>query len=142
MQPRINSIILAVDNLERAIEFYSKGLGLHTEGIMGSDLQDALTGAHGTICFFHLQNNLLFGLYERADLAKDAYIKQDSSSSTEFSLGYFVSDKSQVEEVLKQAEIAGATLTGKPYDRPWGVYSAYFKDLDGHLWEIIYDPRI
>jgi predicted lactoylglutathione lyase len=36
---------------------------------------------------------------------------------------------------------AGATLTGPPHDRPWGIYSGYFRDLDGHLWEIIWNPR-
>jgi len=29
---------------------------------------------------------------------------------------------------------------GRPHDRPWGVYSGYFRDPDGHLWEIIWNP--
>jgi hypothetical protein len=32
-------------------------------------------------------------------------------------------------------------LTDEPHDRPWGIYSGYFRDLDGHLWEIIWNPR-
>ena len=36
---------------------------------------------------------------------------------------------------------AGATLTEEPYDRPWGIYSGYFRDPDGHLWEVIWNPR-
>lgn len=36
---------------------------------------------------------------------------------------------------------AGATLTDQPHDRPWGIYSGYFRDPDGHLWEIIWNPR-
>ncbi len=36
----------------------------------------------------------------------------------------------------------GATLTGRPHDRPWGIYSGYFRDLDGHLWEVIWNPRM
>jgi len=35
-----------------------------------------------------------------------------------------------------------ATLTNKPHSRPWGIYSGYFRDLDGHLWEILWNPQI
>jgi catechol 2,3-dioxygenase-like lactoylglutathione lyase family enzyme len=38
------------------------------------------------------------------------------------------------------ARPAGATLTGPAHDRPWGIYSGYFRDPDGHLWEIIWNP--
>jgi hypothetical protein len=27
-----------------------------------------------------------------------------------------------------------------PHDRPRGIYSTYFRDLDGHLWELIWNP--
>jgi uncharacterized glyoxalase superfamily protein PhnB len=46
-----------------------------------------------------------------------------------------------VDEVLARAEAAGATLTDAPHERPWGIYSGYFRDPDGHLWEIIWNPR-
>ena len=46
----------------------------------------------------------------------------------------------EVDVLLAQAERAGATLTGRPHDRPWGIYSGYFRDPDGHLWEIIWNP--
>jgi hypothetical protein len=41
---------------------------------------------------------------------------------------------------LAQAEAAGATLTGPAHERPWGIYSGYFSDLAGYLWEIISNP--
>jgi predicted lactoylglutathione lyase len=25
--------------------------------------------------------------------------------------------------------------------RPWGIYSGYFRDPDGHLWEVIWNPH-
>jgi predicted lactoylglutathione lyase len=43
--------------------------------------------------------------------------------------------------LLAKAEAAGARLTDEPHERPWGIYSGYFRDLDGHLWEIIWNPR-
>lgn len=46
-----------------------------------------------------------------------------------------------MDALLAQAEQAGAILTGQPHDRPWGIYSGYFRDPDGHLWEIIRNPQ-
>jgi len=41
---------------------------------------------------------------------------------------------------VEKAEAAGAAVT-TPRDRAWGIYSGYFRDLDGHLWEIIWNPN-
>ena len=60
----------------------------------------------------------------------------------EFSIGHAVASRAEVDAILAQAEIAGATLTDQPHDRPWGIYSGYFRDLDGHLWEVLWDPRL
>ena len=43
-----------------------------------------------------------------------------------------------VDALLVQAQSAGATVTDQPHDRPWGIYSGYFRDPDGHLWEVMY----
>lgn len=50
--------------------------------------------------------------------------------------------RGEVDEVLAQAEAAGAPVVDPPHDRPWGIYSGYFQDLDGHLWEIIWNPAV
>lgn len=142
MNPRLNFINLAVANLEQSLAFYHDGLGLPTKGIIGSEFRDEQTGAAGTIVFFELQGGLMLGLYERSNLAKDAATALDATSSTEFSLGYAVKTKEDVDVLLKRAEGAGAIITESVHERPWGVYSGYFKDPDGHLWEITWDPRI
>ena len=72
MQAKIFFITLAVDNLDRSVAFYRDGLGWPTEGIVGQEFHDEVTGADGTIAFFKLDGGLLLGLYERANLAKDA----------------------------------------------------------------------
>ncbi len=41
---------------------------------------------------------------------------------------------------MKQAENAGETITDPTHDRFRGGYAGYFKDLDGHLWEIAWNP--
>jgi predicted lactoylglutathione lyase len=45
-----------------------------------------------------------------------------------------------VDALLAKAEAAGASVT-ELHDRPWGIYSGYFRDPDGHLWEIIHNPN-
>ena len=52
-----------------------------------------------------------------------------------------VASKPDVDALLAQAEAAGATLNDEPHARPWGIYPGYFCDLDGHLWEIIWNAR-
>jgi hypothetical protein len=44
--------------------------------------------------------------------------------------------------VLRAAQAADATPTGPPHDRPWGIYSGYFADPDGHLWEVLWNPAL
>lgn len=53
-----------------------------------------------------------------------------------------MASKADVDSLLGRAEKAGAMLTDKPHDRPWGIYSGYFRDLDGHLWEIMWNPQL
>jgi uncharacterized glyoxalase superfamily protein PhnB len=88
---------------------------------------------------FELESGLRLSLYPRADLAKDAAIPLGPPQSGEFSLAQLVRSRDAVEELLEAAAAAGATVT-PPHDRPWGIYSGYFRDPDGHLWEVIWRP--
>ena len=141
MRPRINVVTLAVTDLDKAIEFYRDGLGFPSEGIVGSEFAGGESEPAGAMGYFEFENGLIFGLYPRSELAKDAKRPVGPRSSTEFSLGYLVDSKQEVDEILDKAREAGATVTDEPHDRPWGIYSGYFADPDGHLWEIIYNPR-
>lgn len=142
MHPHLNFITLGVEDLNRSLTFYRDGLGLVTQGIVGNELQDERTGAMGTIAFFELQGGLMLGLYERDNLAKDAGVSLGALDTTACSLGYNVRSKEEVDALLSRAEKAGASHTGSVHERPWGVYSGYFKDPDGHLWEIAWNPSI
>ena len=57
-----------------------------------------------------------------------------------FTLSHNVGSEEEVEEVVSQAVAAGATLVKTPQEVFWGGYSGYFKDLDGHLWEVAHNP--
>jgi uncharacterized protein len=66
---------------------------------------------------------------------------RDAAVCGEFSLGHIVSTRKEVDALLAKAQAAGAPVT-ELHDRPWGIYSGYFRDLDGHLREIIHNPNV
>jgi uncharacterized protein len=140
VEPRVDVITLAVEDLERALGFYRDGLGFESRGVIGTQWTDEESGANGAIAVFKFESGLLLSLYPRSDLAKDAAIPAGPARPGEFSLGQLVQSRAEVDELIEKAEAAGAAVT-TPRDRPWGIYSGYFRDLDGHLWEIIWNPN-
>jgi len=141
MKPHLDVITLAVRDLNRAVAFYRNGLGLPTKGIVATEFEATPENAAGAAAFFEMESGLLLALYPRKELAKDAGISNSSPSSLEFSLGYLAESQADVEKILARAVAAGATATEPPRDRPWGIYSGYFRDPDGHLWEIIWNRK-
>jgi catechol 2,3-dioxygenase-like lactoylglutathione lyase family enzyme len=142
MEPRIDVITLAVADLDRALAFYSDGLGLESRGVIGTEFVGDEVAPNGAIAMFELQRGMILCLYPRSELAKDAKIPPDPPASGEFSIGHAVTSKAEVDAVLAQTQAAGATLTDQAHDRPWGIYSGYFRDPDGHLWEVLWNPRL
>jgi uncharacterized protein len=141
MESRIHVITLAVADLDRALAFY-RGLGLSSAGVIATEFVCDDESPAGDIALFNLDGGLILALYPRTELAKDAAVPFGPQKSGEFSIGHLVGTKQEVDTLLVQAEAAGATLTAPPHERPWGIYSGYFRDLDGHLWEIIWNPRV
>lgn len=142
MKSQVHVITLAVDDLERALRFYRDGLGLESEGIIATEFARDETSGAGAIAMFRLEGGLILSLYPRAELAHDGKVPLGAPKSGEFSLGQLVKSRAAVDAALEAAEAAGATITDRPHDRPFGIYSGYFKDPDGHLWEIIWNPSI
>lgn len=139
MNPRIDVITLAVADLDRALAFYRDALGLESRGVTGDRYLGDETNAAGAVVMFELDGGTVLALYPRSELAKDAEIPLGPARSGEFSLGRIVATRAEVDALLARAEAAGATVTA-PRDRPWGIYSGYFRDADGHLWELIHNP--
>ncbi|MBI4059775.1 VOC family protein [Candidatus Giovannonibacteria bacterium] len=142
MKPRINILTIGVDDLEKSLKFYRDGLGLETEGIVGTEFE------HGAVVFINLQGGMKLALYPRKEIAWDAKIPQNQQSATgstsspqaEFTIGHLVNSKKEVDEVMAQAERAGAKITKPAQKTFWGGYAGYFQDPDGHLWEIAWNP--
>lgn len=133
MNPRIKVITLGVSDLEKSLDFYRDGLGLPTQGIIGTEFED------GAVVFFEMNDDLILALYPKYALAKDARVSEGPPSAAEFSMGHIVGSKQEVDALMEQAQRAGAYVTDPARDRFWGGYSGYFQDLDGHLWEIAWN---
>ena len=78
MKPRITLVTLGVDDLERSVNFYRDGLGLKTQGIVGTQFE------HGAVVFFDLQPGLKLALWPRASLAADCGLAPGAASPTDF----------------------------------------------------------
>jgi len=135
MKPRITLITLGVDDLDRAVHFYRDGLGLKTEGIVGSEFE------YGAVAFFELQAGLKLALWPRRSIAHDAGLPLDTPSSTDFTIGHNVSSKAEVDAVMGQAGRAGGVVVKAAHETFWGGYAGYFQDLDAHLWEVAWNPQ-
>ncbi|HEY0304872.1 MAG TPA: VOC family protein [Longimicrobiales bacterium] len=136
MKPRITLLTLGVDDLERAVAFYRDGLGFPTDGIVGEEYE------HGAVAFFDLENGLRLALWPRASLAHDSGLPLTPASSTDLSIGHNVNSAREVDEAMKRAAAAGAEIIKPAHKTFWGGYAGYFRDPDGHLWEVAYNPQM
>jgi catechol 2,3-dioxygenase-like lactoylglutathione lyase family enzyme len=135
MKPSITVITIGVDDLERSLRFYRDGLGLATDGIVGAEFE------YGAVVFIDLQSGLRLALWPRNSIAHDTGLALDAKSPTEFTLGHNVNSRAEVDEVMNQAESAGAVIVKAAHDTFWGGYSGYFQDPDGHVWEVVWNPQ-
>jgi uncharacterized protein len=135
MKPRITVITLGVDDLERSLAFYRDGLGLPTQGIIGTEYE------HGAVVFFDLNAGLKLAIWPRASLAHDSGLALGCPSAMELSIGHNVASTQEVDAVMEQARQAGAVIVKAAQPTFWGGYGGYFQDPDHHLWEIVWNPQ-
>src|SRR6266516_5035082 len=127
MKPRISLLTIGVDDLEKSLRFYRDGLGLPTQGIVGTEFEI------GAVAFFDLQSNLKLAIWPRKSLSKATGLPLNKPRATEFSIGHNVASKAEVDAVMQRARNAGAVIVKPAHDTFWGGYAGYFQDPDGHL---------
>ena len=134
MEPHITLITLGVDDLERAVRFYRDGLGLPTEGIVGTEFE------HGAVAFFELGGGLRLALWPRASIAHDVGVEVTPPAKTDMMLAHNVRSREAVDRVMTEAKGAGARIVKPAADTFWGGYAGYFADPDQHIWEVAWNP--
>ncbi|NAO94528.1 VOC family protein [Halomonas sp. MG34] len=129
MKPKISLITLGVHDLQRAIRFYREGL----------DLPEHETDSE-EVAFFKMEGAWL-SLFPREALSRDIGIADDAPSGfSGITLAHNVASQAIVDQVLEQAVAAGAKLIKPGEEVFWGGYSGYFRDPEGHYWEVAYNP--
>jgi catechol 2,3-dioxygenase-like lactoylglutathione lyase family enzyme len=136
MKPFIKVITLAVKDLEQSLAFYRDGIGLETEGIIGTEFE------HGAVVFFQLRSGLILALWPKESLSAETNIPLSEIHPGGVTLANNVRSKAEVDDVMAQAARAGATITDPARERFFGGYSGYFRDPDGHIWEVIWNPAM
>ena len=126
MNPHISVLTLGVDDIDRAKEFYNKGLGWPIQQDHGQFVSFAPTAGSSALA-----------LYPREVLAADAGLSSEGSGYRSFMLSYIVQSNNRVDAVLNEAEAAGATIVKPAQSAQWGGYFGYFADPDGNLWKVV-----
>jgi catechol 2,3-dioxygenase-like lactoylglutathione lyase family enzyme len=125
MEAQVSVITLGVRDFERAKQFYRDGLGWPV-------LQDY----PDWMCLGIGGGAAGLGLLPWDALAADAGVDAEGSGFRGMTLSYLVRTEERVDEVIAEAERAGATVV-KPAERaPWGGASGYFADPAGNLWKV------
>lgn len=118
--------VLLVADLDRALAFYVGLLGLELNHRSGPYAQ-LKTGA----------TRLAF--YERGAMAETLGVPLEApvENAPAFELGFFVAN---VDNAYAELVVSGASAVTPPADRPWGQRTAYVRDPDGHLVELVQPP--
>jgi catechol 2,3-dioxygenase-like lactoylglutathione lyase family enzyme len=125
MKPHVNVITLGVRDLARARKFYAEGLGWPVR------VED-----YNWVCFTLGDGSSVLALYPWDELAADAGVPAEGSGFRGVTLAYVVRSDERVDEVLAEAERAGATIVKPAQTASWGGRSGYFADPEGYLWEV------
>jgi predicted lactoylglutathione lyase len=122
----LTCITLGVRDVADATRFY-KALGFKPASVLKE------------VAFLQLQGSVL-SLFGKRALAEDAGLPSTWGKPGGLSLAVNLKSKKAVDAFYAKALKAGAKAQKKPHDAFWGGYSGYFKDPDGHLWELAWNP--
>lgn len=125
MEQRLSLVTLGVSDLARAEAFYT-GLGWER----GNDDDE--------VVFFQC-GGVVIALWDRGALAEDSAV-EDPGGWGGVTLALNLGGPDEVDEVLDQAEAAGAFIGRRGAETSWGGYSGVFLDPDGHPWEVAHNP--
>jgi catechol 2,3-dioxygenase-like lactoylglutathione lyase family enzyme len=127
VEQRVSLVTLGVRDLARARRFY-EALGWKT----GAEPDD-------DVAFFQA-GRMVLALWGRDQLAEDTGV-EDGGGWGGVTLAYNTRSPAEVDDVMQEAEAAGATITRPAGETFWGGYSGAFADPEGHAWEVAHNPH-
>lgn len=125
MSLQMTTVMLGVEDVDRAKAFYADGLGCSIEQDHGQFVQLGLGDGSPTLA-----------LYPRAAAAGDAGVSPEGSGFPGVSFHYIVDSTDAVDDTIARAVKAGGTIVKEAAKAQWGGYFGYFADPDGHLWKV------
>jgi catechol 2,3-dioxygenase-like lactoylglutathione lyase family enzyme len=129
MKANISSVLLGVRDLARAKQFYVEGLGWKVKD------------DYGVSVFFESDSGSIVGFYGREGLADQVGTSPEGSGFSGLVLTYVVRSEKRVDEIIAEAEKAGATILKPAGALPWGGYGGSFADPDGYIWSLGYSAH-
>ncbi|MBS1781936.1 MAG: VOC family protein [Bacteroidetes bacterium] len=128
MRQKINLITLGTNDFQKSLDFYENGLGWKKS-------DKSLDG----LALFDL-GGIILALHPQQELAADTTLDYQPTPFSGLTISHNTKSESEVDEILKTVAQLGATIVKPAQKVYWGGYSGYFKDLDGHLFEVVYNP--
>jgi uncharacterized protein len=128
---RLSIVTLGVADLERSARFY-RDLGWEQRG----DLAEGIT-------WFRTSGTWV-GLFDHEALAEDVGLEatpqHDLPAYRGITLAINLGSPNAVDLAFARVHEVGGRIVKPAEPTPWGGYSGYFADPDGHLWEIAHNP--
>ena len=126
MEQRISIVTLGAGDLARSRAFYE------ALGWRGQEMQETVFFQTGGIAVI---------LWGRAKVADDAGLPAPGTDGFGgITLAHNVRSRSEVDEIMRAAQSAGATTLKSAQETFYGGYAGFFADPDGHVWEIAHNP--
>jgi uncharacterized protein len=127
VEQRLSAMTLGVSDTARARAFY-EAIGWRSS-----------TPSEMDVAFFQL-GGMVLALWGREQIAEDSGVSLGEGYGG-VTLSHNVRSPQEVDVVIEEARTAGAQITREPGETFWGGYAGVFVDLDGHPWEVAYNPR-
>ena len=118
----VGAIILFVEDLARSKAFYRRMLGLDVEFEDDESVGFKIKG----LAFIVLQ----------VDRARVQLQGEPTVTPRAGATAFLTTFTDNVDALHADLVDRGIDFFQNPTDQPWGVRTAYFKDPDGHVWEI------
>ena len=128
MPPHISLITLGVADVAKATSFDER------LGFVRSK-----SASQESVSFFQA-GPVVLALWGRDAQRDDAQAAEFWTGNGGIAVAQNLTSEAEVDAMMARAEAAGARILKPAAKTFWGGYDGYFADLDGHVWEVAFNP--